>query len=135
MVESVNTRIFDEVGEAFIKQAISEFYQHAVRDPIIGHFFFHTDIEQLIAKQCTFTAKLLGSTSHQYRGKPLIKAHSLMPLTKVHFARRQVLMGEVLRSLGLPENLSKIWLNLEEELKPLIVNSQSPCHSSKKRGD
>ncbi|NRA44712.1 MAG: group 1 truncated hemoglobin [Oligoflexales bacterium] len=123
------TRIFEQVGESFIQQAISEFYRRAVRDPIIGHFFFHSDIENLVVKQCAFTAKLLGSKTHKYTGKPLVKAHSMLPLTKVHFSRRQVLMAEVLQDLGLKKELSRAWLNLEEGLRPLIINSESPCHS------
>ena len=129
MAEKDQACIYDEVGEQFIQRAIAEFYKRAVKDPIIGHFFFHSDIEQLIVKQSTFTARLLGSKKHTYRGKPLVKAHSQLPLTRVHFARRQVLMGEVLSDLGLTEHLCKEWLGLEEDLKPLIINSHSPCHS------
>lgn len=129
MTELDHKCLFDVVGEAFIQRAIKEFYQRAVEDRIIGHFFFNSDLEQLIQKQIIFTAKLLGSKNHRYQGKPLTKAHKLLPLKNVHFARRQVLMGEVLYDLGLSEPLRNAWLGLEEDLRPLIVNSHSSCSS------
>jgi len=115
--------LYDEIGAEFISKAIREFYSQAVNDPIIGHFFFNVDVEQLISKQIEFTSRLLGyKDSELAKSRPLKSVHQPLKIRGPHFARRQVLMSSVLDNLGLDSKLKKQWLDLEAQLKPLIVS-------------
>lgn len=124
----IKKTLYQSIGLEFISQAIGEFYVRAFRDPIISHFFFHHDRQDLTQKQITFAAAMLGAREITYKGKPLLQAHARLPLTAVHFNRRQVLMAEVLADLGLDPRLQEQWLALEERLRPLIVNTKGRCN-------
>jgi len=110
-----------------LEKVIREFYTRAFRDPLIGHFFFHKDHETLIRQQTTFTLNMLGLEGPAYQGKNLKTAHSELPLTNVHFNRRRVLLREVLDGSALSEDIKNTWLEKEERLRPLIVNSLTNC--------
>jgi hemoglobin len=118
--------LYDKIGAALIEQAIGMFYRRAFTDPIISHFFVNSDINHLIATQTTFAKAMLGGPK-EYRGKPLATVHKVLPIRPPHFGRRQVLMAEVLDELGLDEDLKEAWLAMENNLKPLILSSQTTC--------
>jgi truncated hemoglobin YjbI len=111
--------LYDRIGEDFIRRAITEFYRRAETDGIIGHFFFGKDLPHIIAQQIDFASNMLGGPK-VYRGKPLRAAHAQLRIGLPHFGRRQMLMAEVLKELALDAELAKAWLDLEEQLKPLI---------------
>ena len=112
--------LYEQIGSDFVTRAITVFYQRAFQDPIIGHFFFHHDIDHITRQQILFATSMLGGPK-QYSGKSLAEAHSQLDLRGPHFDRRQVLMGEVLAELGLDSDLAARWLQLEQKLRPLIV--------------
>lgn len=116
--------LFDKIGPEFISKAITDFYIRAFQDPLIGHFFFNKDREELTSKQIQFTSKLLGAQSINYEGKPLGEAHHNLRIRKVHFDRRQQVMRETLEELGLNQELSNAWLELERKLSSLILNKK-----------
>ena len=113
-------RIFHQIGAELIQKAIRLFYDRAFEDPMIQHFFMHSDKEHLIREQTLFATALLGGP-RQYKGLPLEKAHEKRSIRLPHFRRRQILMGEVLTELGLEDELRKEWLRREETLRPLIL--------------
>lgn len=119
--------LFSQIGIEVIREAVTLFYQKAFSDPIIGHFFFHQEKEELIRKQTDFICKMLGGPASAYRGKPMKIAHAKLPLTQVHFNRRQVLMKEVLDTLAIDESVKTAWLAHEEKLRSLVINSQHHC--------
>ena len=112
--------LFDQIGAAFIARAVSEFYERAFVDPIIGHFFFNRDRSHLVREQTAFATALLGGP-RTYSGKPLLEVHQPLAIRPPHFGRRQVLMAEVLTDLGLDPDLKSQWLAREINLRPLIV--------------
>lgn len=112
--------LFEQIGEPFIQQAIKAFYDRAFADPIIGHFFFGKDHNDLTKKQVDFTIALLGG-ENRYQGKNLAAAHKDLILREPHFNRRQILMKEVLAELQLDPILAKSWLKLEERLQDQII--------------
>jgi len=119
--------LVDQVGgQSFVEQAIKVFYERAQTDPMLSHFFFNLDINELIEKQTSFALSMLGHKSG-YRGRPLTAVHHPLPIRPAHFARRQVLMREVLVELGLSEELVAEWLRLENQLRPLIVAHDISC--------
>lgn len=116
-----------ELTSDLVKDIVRKFYDRAFLDPMISHFFFNLDHEYLIRMQTQFTLNMLGVEKKPYEGKPLKHAHSRLPLTNVHFNRRQVLMKEVLEESGISQQLQKTWIQLEERLRPVIVNSLTNC--------
>ena len=119
--------IYQQIGKEQISKVIHTFYERAFIDPLIGHFFFKHSHDDLVEKQITFSSKLLGAESIEYTGKPLTVAHNRMPLTNVHFNRRQTLMKEVLEEAEIDEKAVEGWLAAEERLRNLIVNSLTNC--------
>lgn len=119
-VQTDEASLYARIGRPFIELAIAEFYQRAFSDGIIGHFFFTHDQAHLTAQQIEFVTGLLGGPGH-YRGKPLPLAHAKLSIRPPHFARRQVLMAEVLRDLGLAEDLINAWLGREEQLRAFVM--------------
>lgn len=116
---SKNT-LYAKIGAEFIRAALTEFYQRAFSDMIIGHFFFAKDIAQITAQQIDFATGMLGGP-RLYRGKSLGAAHHSLNLRRPHFGRRQVLMYEVLTGMGLDPELRDAWLELEEQLRGIVM--------------
>ncbi len=116
--------LYERIGAELIRQAITEFYRRAETDGIIGHFFFQKDLDDIIRKQIAFATAMLGG-ARLYKGKSLGAAHADLDLRGPHFGRRQVLMGEVLTESGLSAELRDAWLELEEKLRPLIVQQKT----------
>ena len=69
--------VFQQLGAETITAIITEFYQRAMRDPIIGHFFFGHDHAQLLAGQLAFSIAMLGGPKN-YRGRPLLATTSAL---------------------------------------------------------
>jgi hemoglobin len=120
--ETRNPGLYDQIGHAFIAKAVAEFYKRAFQDVLIGHFFFNSDIQHITEQQIHFVSAMLGGPAN-YSGKPLKAAHKPFKIRPVHFNRRQVLMREVLVDLGLEPSLRDAWLSVEEQFRPVIVNS------------
>ena len=122
--------LYEQIGASTIEVVITEFYEHAFRDPLIGHFFFNHDRVELTRKQILFSSCMLGATHLTYTGKSLQEAHRALPLNEVHFRRRQKLMQEVLAGTHIAQELKDKWLEREEKLKSLIINNGNNCLSS-----
>lgn len=125
---TVALNLYEKIGPAQIENVITEFYRRAFADVMIGHFFFHHDRETITKGQIAFATAMLGGP-RLYQGKPLETLHHPLPIRPPHFARRQVLMREVLAEAGVEESLARAWLALEERLKPLIVKSLASCRA------
>jgi truncated hemoglobin YjbI len=66
--------LYEQIGEDSIIQVITEFYQKALSDPLIGHFFFNKNIEDITNKQIILASRLLRATHIKYQGKSLKEA-------------------------------------------------------------
>ena len=122
---TTQTNLYQAIGKDRIVEVITEFYKRAFDDPIIGHFFFNKDCEDITRKQINFACAMLGGPE-KYTGKPLTKAHEDYKIRRPHFGRRQVLMAEVLTDFKIPEQLAQEWLAREDKLRDLIINSKCP---------
>lgn len=60
-----------------------------------------------------------------YSGKSLEAAHADLNLRPPHFGRRQVLMRQVLDELGLAPELAASWMQMENDLRPLLFRSRN----------
>ena len=101
--------LFNQIGEKKISAIIRDFYDAAFLDPIIGHFFFHHDKEDLIRKQVAFSIGLLGGPKTNF-GRSIDAAHRQLNINKAHFGRRQVLFAEILKKHEVEEGLAEEWL-------------------------
>jgi truncated hemoglobin YjbI len=121
--------LYEQIGESRIKDVIRDFYVRAFNDPIIGHFFFGKNHDELVEKQSQFAIALLGGPRN-YSGRPLAPVHHGLGIRLPHFGRRQLLMAEVLKSHQIEQHLANGWLDLEDQLRPLIVDpGQASCSS------
>jgi hemoglobin len=119
--------LYERLGEDSLVAVLTRFYERAFTDPIIGHLFFGRDQEHLTRQQIDFARSFLGGPM-RYRGKPLLHAHRPLPIRPPHFARRQILMAEVMEELGVAPDVSREWLEREETLRPLIMSGDlSTC--------
>ena len=123
----MKSNLYNVIGETKIRAAIANFYEKAFRDPIIGHQFFHSDIEQLIEKQSAFTISAFGGPKC-YQGRDMREAHRKLPINKAQFDRRQVLMAESLDAVGIPNDEKKAWLDAEDAFRSLVISTDKPCH-------
>lgn len=126
-LENTKKTLYELIGPVFIENAVAEFYRRAFIDPMIGHFFFHSNIEHITRQQISFTYALLGGPQ-AYRGQPLKIAHKPFLIRPQHFSRRQVLMREVLTDLSLDKTLIDQWLAQEQQLRPVILTDELSCH-------
>lgn len=117
--------LYEQIGQERLAKILTEFYVRAFTDPMIGHFFWHHDREHLTTQQIAFATNLLGGP-RLYQGRPL-SIHLKLPIRPPHFARRQVIMREVMEELGLERELAEAWLALEERLRPQILRNQLSC--------
>ncbi len=115
--------VYHDIGEKLVRKCISEFYDRAFSDLIIGHFFFEKDKADLTEKQIRFASVMLGDKSSPYSGKDLGEAHKGLLIGGAHFRRRQVIMKEVLMANNVPEKSRDYWLMLEDRLRALVQGS------------
>lgn len=120
--------LYNLLGPKLIEDIITEFYDRAFQDPIIGHLFWNFDQDHLTKMQISFAKSMLGG-SEKYEGQPLESAHKNLNLNQAHFGRRQVLMKDVLDEYKVDNDIRIQWLVREEKLRPLIVNSSRTCQS------
>lgn len=128
---STPTSVYERLGSETIGLVIQEFYERAFRDPLIGHFFFHSDINHLVKMQTDFAIAMLGGPKN-YKGEALKSAHARFNIRRPHFMRRQKLMEEVLLEQVSDQEAIAIWLAKEQALQPLVIhkaNFHQPCNS------
>ena len=116
-------KLAEKIGIAKISQAIHGFYQKAFDDLIIGYMFHSLDKERLIKGQINFTISLLNQ-QNMALGKVLKKNHQHLTIKTAYFNRRQVLMQQAIKDAQIDPELGARWLELEQQMKPYILNSK-----------
>ena len=118
--------LFEKIGPDRIRAIVYTFYERAFQDPMLAHFFIHTEHAHLVDMQSDFVFSMLGGPT-RYRGQAIEKIHDSLLIRPSHFRRRQRILQESMHEHKLDNDLAEAWLRLEERLKPLIVKDQSPC--------
>ncbi len=113
--------VYHRLGAEKITAVITEFYQRAECDPIIGHFFFRHDHARLLAGQLAFSIGMLGGPQ-AYRGRTLAQLHQPLPIRHAHFNRRQVMLRELFSQFHIDARSAAQWLAAEERLRSVIVS-------------
>ncbi len=112
---------FQQLGAEKITTIITEFYRRAMHDPIIGHFFFQHDHDQLLKGQLAFSIAMLGGPQ-TYRGRSLSQLHQPLPIRHAHFNRRLTMLRELFTCFQVDARQAATWLAAEEKLRPAIVS-------------
>ena len=110
------TTIYQRIGgEAAISSAVDRFYERALADPTLSHFFRGVSMARPKAHQFAFLSQALGGPK-QYGGASICDAHR-------HFDSVAVHLVETLRELGVPEDIISEIAAAVTPLSSQIVNA------------
>ncbi len=115
--------LYKILGKELISKVIISFYDKVFVDPLISHFFFSVDRARLVASQIQFTQSLLGGPA-TYKGLSLQKAHEGLQIRQAHLSRRQKILEETMKELGVSPELATAWLELEKRVLHLITKDK-----------
>jgi truncated hemoglobin YjbI len=107
-------------GEAKVRAVLSLLYDKLFDDPMVGFLFEGRDKAHIIEQQVAFSCGFLGGPD-RYLGKPLPEAHAHLPLLPGHFDRRHRLLEQVLSEQEVPEQVRRVWLRIDESLRPSVL--------------
>lgn len=109
-------------GEDRVRAVLQSLYDKMFVDPIVGFLFEGKDKQHIVSEQLAFTCHFLGGPQ-VYRGKPLPEAHAELPLLPGHFDRRHRLLAQVLEEEGVPDEVKRVWLGIDQALRPSVLAS------------
>ncbi len=107
-------------GEAAVRAVLQTLYDQLFVDPIVGFLFEGKDKAHLVDQQLAFTCRFLGGPQ-RYLGKPLPETHAPLPLLPGHFDRRHHLLALALERHGVPVEVRKAWLDIDEGLRGSVL--------------
>jgi hemoglobin len=109
-------------GERKIQTILQSLYDRLFDDAMVGFLFEGKDKAHIVQQQLAFTCRFLGGPQ-RYDGKPLPEAHAKLPLLPGHFDRRHRLLAQVLEEHDVPEDVRRVWLQIDESLRPSVLAS------------
>jgi hemoglobin len=109
-------------GEARVREVIQALYDRLFVDPMIGFLFEGKDKAHIVTQQVAFTCRFLGGPQ-VYEGLPLPRAHAKIPILPGHFDRRHRLLEQVLGECGVPADVKRVWLQIDQSLRPSVLTS------------
>jgi hemoglobin len=107
-------------GEPPVRAVLQSLYDKLFDDPMVGFLFQGRDKEHIVVQQLAFTCHFLGGPQ-EYAGRPLPAVHAALPLLAGHFDRRHRLLAQVLEEQRVPEEVKRVWLRVDEALRPSIL--------------
>jgi hemoglobin len=107
-------------GEEGVRAVLRSLYDKLFSDPIVGFLFAGKDKEHIVEQQVLFTCSFLGGPQ-RYTGKSLPDAHAALPLQKGHFDRRHRLLEQTLVEKGVPPEVVRVWLRIDESLRASVM--------------
>jgi hemoglobin len=117
----MKSTLFDDLGgETVLRSIIDRFVDRVFDDVMIGFFFRNASRERVKQKEYEFAAVHLGAPV-TYTGRPLDAAHAAHPIMGGQFARRKMILKEVLDAHQAPEHVKQHWLDHTESLRPLVT--------------
>jgi hemoglobin len=115
-------------GEDRVRIVVQALYDRLFVDPMIGFLFEGKDKAHIVELQVAFTCRFLGGPQ-AYTGLPLPKAHEKLPLLPGHFDRRHRLLEEVLDACAVPEDVKRVWLQIDLALRPSVLASSEAARA------
>ena len=115
------TTSFERLGGADgVHAIVTDFVARLVKDPMVGFFFARVREERLVELEYAYAAEHLGGPV-TYTGRPLQQAHRRFGIGAGHFARRRLLLAEVLSAHGAPLADARAWIAHQDANAPLVV--------------
>jgi hemoglobin len=115
--------LYEEIGgEAKVREVLQLLYDRLFVDPIVGFLFEGKDKAHIVEQQLAFTCRFLGGPQ-AYSGLPLPRAHANLPLLPGHFDRRHRLLGQALEECQVPAEVRRVWLQIDQALRPSVLAS------------
>jgi truncated hemoglobin YjbI len=114
------TTAYEVLGEAKVRAILQALYDQLFVDPMVGFLFAGKDKAHIVEEQVAFTCRFLGGPQ-RYTGKPLPEAHAALPLLAGHFDRRHHVLATLLDSHGVPDEVKRAWLRIDESLRPSVL--------------
>lgn len=119
--------LFAKIGEAKLREVLTDFYGRVFGDLMIGFLFTGKDRQRLIDKEYEFTAQFLGADI-PYSGRPMRVAHAQSPIFGGHFERRMQILRETLRDHAVDPEVVTSWMDHSYALRPQITRDKgSEC--------
>lgn len=115
------TTLYGSIGQEKIRAVLQSLYDKLFDDPIVGFLFEGKDKKHIVEQQVVFTSRFLGGCAHVYAGKPLPEAHEHLPLLPGHFDRRHHLLEQTLDAHGVPDDVKREWLRIDESLRASVL--------------
>ena len=109
-------------GEARVREVLQALYDRLFEDPIVGFLFEGKDKARIVTAQVAFTCQFLGGPQ-TYEGTPLPRAHAPLPLLPGHFDRRHRVLEQVLDDCGVPSEVKRVWLQIDQALRSSVLAS------------
>ncbi len=120
-------------GEARVREVLQALYDRLFTDPMIGFLFEGKDKAHIVEQQLAFTCRFLGGPQ-VYEGKALPAAHADLPLLPGHFDRRHRLLEQVLEERHVPADVRRVWLQIDEALRPSVLASAQEAREKARQG-
>lgn len=121
-------------GEARVREVLQTLYDRLFEDPIVGFLFEGKDKARIVDQQVAFTCQFLGGPQ-TYEGMPLPKAHAPLPLLPGHFDRRHRLLEQALSDCSVPVNVKRVWLQIDQALRPsVLASAEEAREKTRQRG-
>lgn len=119
-----NWSLTEEMGGAErLDGMVREFYERLMKDPMIGFMFHGKDLDRLVDKQIEYVRARLGTEEVEYTGMPIRSGHQKLPILPAHFDRRHHVLVNILEEWEVPEHVREAWVDLEDRLRDLIVQT------------
>jgi truncated hemoglobin YjbI len=109
-------------GPERVRAVLVALYDRLFDDPMVGFLFAGKDRARIVERQLAFTCRFLGGPE-RYEGAPLPEAHAGLPLLPGHFDRRHHLLEQVLVEQGVPDEVRRVWLRLDEGLRGSVLSA------------
>lgn len=117
------TSLYESIGgEARVREVLQALYDRLFDDPVVGFLFEGKDKAHIVDQQVAFTCQFLGGPQI-YQGVPLPRAHAPLPLLPGHFDRRHRVLEQVLDACGVPADVKRVWLQIDQALRPSVLAS------------
>jgi hemoglobin len=123
-----SSALFDRIGAAALRAAITDFYGRVFPDVMIGFMFQGKDRRHLIDREYELTAALLGAPGVTYTGRPMRAAHAQHTIFGGQFERRLQILRETLRDHHVDPEVQAAWIDHQLALRSQITRDQgSEC--------
>jgi hemoglobin len=120
-------------GEPRVRAVLQALYDKLFIDPMVGFLFAGKDKAHIVEQQVAFTCGFLGGPQ-TYSGLPLPRAHANIPLLPGHFDRRHRLLGQALDECGVPEDVKRVWLQIDDALRPSVLAGSAAARTKTREG-